>query len=67
MVRLPRHCLLHDVVAEKIIKDKQCASKQLVEEVDEMLNPLATSLRTLKISRVEKFMDSYKATGDMIS
>ena len=30
------------------------------------LNLLVTSLRTLKLPSVEKFMDSFKGTGDMI-
>ena len=30
------------------------------------LNLLDTSLRTLKLSRVEKFVDSFQCTGDMI-
>ena len=33
-----RHCLLHDAIAEKIMKDKQCANEQLAEEMDALLN-----------------------------
>ena len=29
------------------------------------LNPLVTSLRTLKTSKVEQFPDNYKGTGDI--
>ena len=38
IIGLLRHCLLHDTVAEKLIKAKQCVNKILVDGVDEMLN-----------------------------
>ena len=79
IVGILRHCLL-DEVAQGLIKEGQCASKELVEEVDgrlnkegrgakstdmdvEKLNPLVTSLRTLHLCTVEKYLDNYKGTG----
>ena len=41
--------------------------QQTITDMDvDVLNPLTTSLRSLKLPSVEKFIDSFKGTGDMI-
>ena len=47
IIALLRNCLLKDVVAQKLIKDKQSTSKQLVEDVDKMLNIAVRGQRVL--------------------
>ena len=54
-----------DTIAEKLIKIEVRKPDNSNMDVD-IIHPMETSLRTLKLSNVEKVMDSYKDTGDMM-